>query len=139
MKRTYQIFEDHFSKHLLPTIQSGQFPLQDYLKVALYDALTLNPETLRGGIKANYLFDKVRTQEPFERYVPLIDSVIDIKGKDESVRKMPVSEYFMSLTMCLSEQIGGPKIIPSMMYGKRDEDREERCGDIKQIPDVSNP
>ena len=66
----------------------------------------------------------------------MIDAVLEVKNRDESVRKMPVSEYFMSITMCLSEQMGGPKIIKDMIYGKRDETDEERCGDVGFIPSV---
>ncbi len=142
MSRTNELCQQYLAHTLRPHLYKNveRFPWSHYLRIVYNDALTFDPSTNKGGLKANFIFRNV-ARAPQNKHLQLLtQELIYLKKckEDIVVDQLSMSDYFAAQAFFVVREAEGPNILSDISYGRKDATSESEAGDVKQIPTIGS-
>ena len=138
MSRINELCQQFVAHSLRPRLyqQADRFPWHLYLRIVYNDALTYDPATKKGGLKANFVFPKVARSAQNKNLQLLISELIYQKQHEEInvMDKLSLSDYFVSAATLVVKEAEGPNVLKDLTFGRKDVASEAEAGDVSQIP-----
>ncbi|CDW89112.1 cytosolic ascorbate peroxidase [Stylonychia lemnae] len=117
-----------------------RFPIQDYVRLIYNDALTFDPVTKRGGLRANFRYPSVARNHHNRRLQLLASELEYLKNAvcDPELDPMSVSDWVTSAAVLMIKEADGPNIQRQLSYGRVDINNVNQVGDPNNIPNAQN-
>ena len=107
------------------------------MRVVYNDALTFDPATKKGGLKANFRYRSVARAPQNKNLQLLTNELIYMKENEDIVLdKLSFADYFTSAAFFVVRESEGPNILDELAYGRQDAKSEAEAGDASKIPAV---
>ena len=139
MSRVNELCKQYLAHSFRPYFYKNveRFPMQNYLRIVYNDALTYDPATKKGGLKANFRFRSVARAPQNTDLQLLTQELIYMKDQEDIVLdKLSLSDYFTSAAFFVVREAEGPNILDDITYGRQDAKSEAEAGDASKIPSV---
>lgn len=140
--RKTELAQQYIAHTLRPYLyqQTERFPWQNYIKIVYNDALTFDPKSKKGGLKANFQF-RQNARSPQNKDLQLLTQELIYRKKFETdivFDKLSLADYFASAAFFVIREAEGPNILRDIDYGRKDATSEAESGDASNIPNESN-
>ena len=114
--------------------------MHHYLRIVYNDALTYDPATKKGGLRANFQHSRVARAPQNRDYQLLMHELAYLKEDqvDITLDKVSVSDYIAFASMLVIKEAEGPDMTLDWKYGRKDVKNASQAGDVNQIPTGSN-
>lgn len=141
MSRVNELCKQYLAHSFRPYLYQHveRFPFHHYLRIVYNDALTFDPSTKKGGLKANFRFRTV-ARSPQNKHLQLLtQELIYMKDNEDIVLdKLSYSDYFASAAFFVIREAEGPNILDDISYGRQDVKTEAEAGDASKIPSLGS-
>ena len=122
MSRINELCQQYLAHTLRPHLYKNveRFPWAYYLRIVYNDALTFDPSTKKGGLKANFVFRNV-ARAPQNKHLQLLtQELIYLKQYKEDivVDQLSLSDYFAAQAFFVVREAEGPNILSDIAYGR---------------------
>ena len=86
------------------------------------DALTYDPSSGKGGLKANFKIGKPENYKAYQPFLGLINEMRYKKETDEHVclDKFSLSDYINTAALIIIRESDGPNMLTDINYGRKD-------------------
>ena len=141
MSRVNELCKQYLAHSFRPYLYQHveRFPMQNYLRIVYNDALTYDPSSKKGGLKANFRFRNIARASQNKDLQLLTQELIYMKDNEDIVLdKLSYSDYFASAAFFVVREAEGPNILEDISYGRKDAKSENEAGDVSKIPAVGS-
>lgn len=141
MSRVNELCKQYLAHSFRPFLykQTERFPFYQYLRIVYNDALTFDPATKKGGLKANFRFRSVARAPQNKSLQLLTQELIYMKDNEDIVLdKLSISDYFAQAAFFVVKEAEGPNILDEITYGRQDVKSEAEAGDVSKIPVIGS-
>lgn len=134
MARINEIAQQYLAHSIRPYFykNADRFPWSHYVRIVYNDALTFDPQTKKGGLRANFQFSK-NARATQNKNLQLLQQEIIYKKKFEEdivLDKFSLADYFATAAFFVIRDAEGPNILNDITYGRKDVQSESEVGDV---------
>ena len=107
------------------TDKSQRFPWHQWVRLAYNDALTYDPSTGKGGVKASWRFREIGRAPQNRALLGLAVELQNMKANEElPFDKLSMADYTVAAAMTTIQWADGPVMLDEFAYGRKDASSE---------------
>lgn len=116
------------------TDKSQRFPWHQWVRLAYNDALTYDPSTGKGGVKASWRFREIGRAAHNRPLLGLAVELQNLKANEElPFDKLSMADYSVAAAFTTIQWADGPVMLDEFAYGRKDASSAEECGSTSQV------
>lgn len=111
------------------TDKSQRFPWHQWVRLAYNDALTYDPSTGKGGVKASWRFREYSKAPQNKALLGLAVELQQLKANEEvPFDKLSMADYAVAAAFTTIQWAEGPVMLDEFAYGRKDATSAGECG-----------